>query len=346
MNSVQRQVIAKTIVHFYTKKANFNKNETVKHFTAQGEKISTIYRIIKNYDINQTSDFRKRTGRNSKVSTEKSVKKVEKLSVKKGFSIRKIAQTLKISKTTVQRIKQKNGIKTNKCSTAPKYTKDQLKRAKTNCRKTYESSLNKILILDDESYVMCDPKNTPGPKYFNFIDKSSVPDAMRFKTKEKFPKRYLVWQAIDEKGNVSEPYVKYGFLKSEEYLVECLEKRLLPFIQRYHKIENILFWPDLASIHYEKRVQNWLKTTGINYVKKDVNPPNVPMARPIERFWSFCKYNYSQRSEEPKGLLGFKKVWQNISNNVALVHGQNLMKNVRKTLKLIGRKGVFAALKQ
>ena len=195
-------------------------------------------------------------------------KKVEKLSVKKWFSIRKIARTLKIGKSTVQDIKEKNGIRPHKCLTAPKYTKNKLKRAKTNCRKTYENSLNKILIFDDESYVMCDPKNTPGPKYYNFIDKSSVPDAMRFKTKEKFPKRYLVWQAIDEKGNVSEPYVKYGTLNSEEYRVECLEKRLLPFIQRYHKIEDILFCPELASIHYEKRVQNWLKTTGINYVKR------------------------------------------------------------------------------
>ncbi len=37
----------------------------------------------------------------------------------------------------------------------------------------------------------------PGPMFYNFIDKSSVPNEVMFRTSEKFPERYLVWQAID-----------------------------------------------------------------------------------------------------------------------------------------------------
>jgi hypothetical protein len=156
-------------------------------------------------------------------------------------SVREVARKLQLKKSTVQDIKTRNGIHTNKCQIAPKSTANQLKRAKTNSRKVYRKSINKVLIIDDESYVMCDQKNTSGPKYYNFIDKSSVPDGVRFKCKEKFPKRYLVWQAIDEFGNVSEPYIKIGTLKADEYRIECLEKRLLPFIGKYHSNKEVLF---------------------------------------------------------------------------------------------------------
>jgi hypothetical protein len=45
---------------------------------------------------------------------------------------------------------------------------------------------------------MADPKNIPGQKYFNFVHKSEVPNDVRHKPKEKFPKKFLVWQAMDE----------------------------------------------------------------------------------------------------------------------------------------------------
>ena len=36
---------------------------------------------------------------------------------------------------------------------------------------------------------------------------------------------------------------------SNVYIQECMEKRLLPFIEKYHNDYNYLFWPDLASAH-------------------------------------------------------------------------------------------------
>jgi hypothetical protein len=44
---------------------------------------------------------------------------------------------------------------------------------------------------------------------------------VQFKCKKKFLKQYLVWQAIDQFGNVSEAYIKKGTLKAKE---ECLKK--------------------------------------------------------------------------------------------------------------------------
>ena len=40
----------------------------------------------------------------------------------------------------------------------------------------------------------------------------------------------------------------------------------------------------INTIHYEKSVQNWIKNGKIGYIKKDMNAPDVPQARPIEQF--------------------------------------------------------------
>lgn len=343
--SSERQLIANRVVQFYINFANYNKLETVRHFTAEGEKQRTVYSILKRYENNGTALLKKSKGRNRTVGSPKIEKKVERFLVVKGLSERETARQLGIPQPTVHKIKIRLGIKSNKCTEVPKYNENQKRRAKTNCRKVYRKSVNKVLVMDDETYVMFDPKNTPGSKWFHFIDKSSVDDSLRFKSKEKFPKRFLVWQAIDEFGNISEPFIKFGTLKAEEYRNECLEKRLLPFIKKYHPNSDVLFWPDLATIHYERSVQNWLRMNNIEYVEKQNNPPNVPNARPIEKFWCFCKRMYGKRPNPPKNLIGFRKIWTDISKKVAETHAHTLMKSVRKRLKLIGDKGVLAPFK-
>jgi hypothetical protein len=46
-------------------------------------------------------------------------------------------------------MKLKNGIKAAKCQFAPKYSENQMQRAKTNCRKLYRKSIDKILVIGD-----------------------------------------------------------------------------------------------------------------------------------------------------------------------------------------------------
>ncbi len=48
-------------------------------------------------------------------------------------------------------------------------------------------------------------------------------------------------------------------MKAKEYKTECLEERLKPFIDKYHKLKDVLFWPDLATIHFQKDVQRWMR---------------------------------------------------------------------------------------
>ena len=114
----------------------------------------------------------------------------------------------------------------------------------------------------------------------------SCPKNVKYKGKNKFPKKILVWIAISEHG-LSEPLIRFSTscsINQYIYKDECLVKRLLPFIKKYHGDEKYIFWPDLASSHYADSVVRWMNEN-VNYVGKDINPPNVPQARPIENFW-------------------------------------------------------------
>jgi hypothetical protein len=113
---------------------------------------------------------------------------------------------------------------------------------------------------------------------------SSTPAIVKFSTKKKFEKKVLMWIAIGPNG-VSEPLIKDSnyAINTDTYLKECVQKRLIPYIQ-YNYDNNYVFWPDKASSHYANQVVNHLREEGVNFVEKEDNPANVPEARCIEDF--------------------------------------------------------------
>jgi hypothetical protein len=338
MTTILRELMCKKILQFYKENGKLG---TVRHFLAEGEKRSTIYRIIKRYETEGIEELKRGSGRKAWVATPEVVKKVKRQLVNTNRSVREVGRKVGIHWTTVQKIKERYEIKTNKCPKIPKYTESQRKRVKTNCRKLYRMLGTKVVVIDDETYCIADPKQIPGPKYYNFRDKSKVTPEVMFKSISKFPKKFLVWQAMDQNGNVSEPFVKYGTLNAEEYRRECLQNILLPFLRKHHSLSDCVFWPDLATVHYARDVQNWMKANGITFVQKSENPPNCPQARPIEKFWALTKREYAKTTKVPKTIQEFKKIWTDISKRVAKTHAKSLMSGVRRRLRVIGDKGVL-----
>jgi len=76
MNITERQAFAKRVVHFYTNIFNFNKDQIVKHFLSEGHRRSTLYVIIKRYEILGTADFKPLSGRRRSVSMAKKMVKL------------------------------------------------------------------------------------------------------------------------------------------------------------------------------------------------------------------------------------------------------------------------------
>jgi transposase len=350
MNKVERDIVAKRVATFY-KKNGSNSSSTYQHFMAEGICKSTITRTLTRLRKTGNPITRSPTGRPMKKANMKAMSKIKKLlNAKPSISLRKGCSKVKIPKSTYIRIvKKKLGLKTYKKQTVPKYINNQKSRAKKGCAKIYRNlcgkNANDVLIIDDETYVFQDSEQIKSQKYYRCKSKNDVPNEERFKTKQKFPKKYMVWQAIDSNGLVSDPFIFEGTMTSEIYLEHCLKKILIPFIHKNYPENNVLFWPDLASAHYGDICISYLEEQNVKFVKKEDNPPNMPQARPIERFWSICKQSYSDLKKSPKNFQSFKRIWKKISVEIAKKHGESLMRNVKQKLRNIGRNGVYATFK-
>jgi hypothetical protein len=55
------------------------------------------------------------------------------------------------------------------------------------------------------------------------------------------------------------------------YLNEVIKKKLIPFIKKNYPDNNYVYWPDLASFHYAKFVQEYIALQNINTVPKNLN---------------------------------------------------------------------------
>ena len=80
-----------------------------------------------------------------------------------------------------------------------------------------------------------------------------LPPNVRYQQKIKFESKIMVWMTISGKS-VSNVYVHRGKQAMDQkiYPKECTNRRLLPFVDKYHSNGNFLFWPDLARPHYSK----------------------------------------------------------------------------------------------
>ena len=217
MKRSEYESIAKRIINFYKNRANRNTSHTVRHFVAEGQLQNSIERVIRRFKQTGRDGYLKILGKPRSVTTPEMTKKVRKLLLNKNTSVRECALSVGIPKSCVQDIKKRENIKTYKCQTTPSYVNDQELRAQVNSRKISRLATNKVIIMDDETYVPLDPKHIKLQKFFNCEDKKTVPNNVRFRGKPKFFRKYLVWQAIDQFGNVSKPYVQKGTIHVREY---------------------------------------------------------------------------------------------------------------------------------
>ncbi|XP_065667987.1 uncharacterized protein LOC136088232 [Hydra vulgaris] len=218
----------------------------------------------------------------------------------------------------------------------PKYTKEQQIKTKKRSRKLVNQLYNtkSLLVIDDEKYFCFALDNMPGTSGYYTNNKKTCPESVRFIGKEKFPKKLLMWIAISDRGMPESLFrtSKAVAINSSIYINEYLEKRLLPFINKYHGDFNYLFRPDLASSHYSNDSLNWMDQYAY-YVDKESNPLNVPQARPIENFWGHLAQRVYegdwQASTEQVLIDRIKLKLQEIDFNFLQSH----MKGVRAKLR-------------
>ena len=277
----------------------------------KGVKVSkdTVYRV-KNRLKNKISLIRKvGSGRKRRKLSPRSKRKLRMMCDRKvALSWRSLARKFNRSDKTIKKDVIDLGIMKKRRILAPKCDEKQMKRQRVRLNKARKGCLRALnglmVVMDDEAYY---PYKRDYSKHYFTSGKKEVPRDVKYRTKEKFPKKLLVWLAISENGH-SEPFfmLTRGNVTKEIYVEECIKQRLVPFIQNHHPNGDIIFWPDLASAHYAKFSLETLESLGIPFVPKEENPPGLPQLRPIEDFWATHKdlvYEGGWEAKNDKDLI-------------------------------------------
>lgn len=312
---------------------------TVSYFKQQGIRDTVIYLAINKFEERGTFEFAKSPGRPRNTLTEKTIENIDRaLERDPGLSVRGLAKISKISPTSAHRGYKELGWGDRLCQYAPKLVNDQAERIQSGAARIFEQLPAKVLIIDDESYFPANPRLVPGKKHYKIKPGFKVPIDNMTQPKERYFKKFLVWQAIDSLGNFSEPYISEGTMNAEEYLI-CLKNFLLPFILKHHNLNDVLFWPDLARIHYAKVVIEWLNQQKIDFVSKERNTPHFPAGRPIERLWSLIKARYKKRKRVAREVIDFERDYRIDLQRVERRSGKALVANLAEKLRITAEFG-------
>ena len=295
------------IYQFFKKNENSGNKLTIDHFSAEGVARSTIYDVIQRVKNKISPKRRPGQGRLARKMPKAKIKRLQQyFDHKQGRSQRKAARKFEISPSYVNKLLKVSSIKCRKKKTIPDRTHLQALAAKTKCRIIYEKYRNCEWVLDDESYFTLSHSTIAGNNNFYSSDVSATPSAVKYSTKAKYEGKILVWLAISKKG-ISKVFTCPSGLAINQviYKEQCLERRLIPFIKKYHSQDEIIFWPDLASSHYAETVCDFMIEKNIPFVEKFENPANLPECRPIEQFWANLKskvYDGAWKAKNTKEL--------------------------------------------
>jgi hypothetical protein len=315
----------------------------VKNPTWSGSKIakslkmvkSTVCSVLKRFREMHTIDRQVHTNRYSGTKDRKlHLKVLRTIKANPGQSDYDIAKKFNADRCTVRRIRLREGIRSYRASKQPNRTLKQNVVAKGRARKLYNKVLTKYdgcILMDDETYVKMDFGQLPGQKIYKATGRGDVPGKFKFVFADKFARKCLIWQGICSCGRKTPVFVTNKTMDSKMYKEECLRKRILPYI-RSHK-GPVKFWPDLASCHYSKEVLQWYRDNGVDFVEKDINPPNCPQFRPIEKYWAIVKQKMKKNGRTTRDATEMKRWWNKMAAEVSEQGVQTMMSGIRRKVR-------------
>lgn len=242
---------------------------------------STVCRVIKQYKETLTIERKPRTNLKYGCKNKDLEKKVLK-SIKQnpGLSDRDRAKKYGCPVSTARLIRVRAGIRAYRAIKHPNRSDKQNVTAKQRARKLYDEILTKhngCIMQDDETYVKQSFSQLPGTKFYYSEGRGKAPEKFKYKKIDKFGKKFMIWQALCSCGRKSEALVTSGNMTADTYIELCLKQRILPLMRAHGSSASFpLFWPDLASVHYAKKVIDWCESNDIRILPKALNPPNCP----------------------------------------------------------------------
>lgn len=300
---------------------------------------TTVYDVLKRFKETLTVDRAKGTGA-KKGSRNPRLEKTVMRSIKSnpGLSDNDRAKRYSTTRSNIRRIRARNGYKSFIAVKTPNRSDKQNSTAKKRARLLYDKVLTKFkgcIIMDDETYVKLDLKQLPGRKFYISNIRGNVAEKFKWVKLDKFAKKVMIWQAICSCGLKSKVFVTSSTMTSAVYIKECLQKRLLPFIKQHRSATK--FWADLASVHFSKAAMEWYKANSVDVIPKEMNPPNCPQLRPIEKFWAIVKGKLKRSGGYVKDIKSMRSKWNQFAGKVTRKDVQKLMRPIRKQARLFIR---------
>ena len=275
---------------------------------------SLVGDILRRYKETQTIK-RKRGGGRKKGFVEKNKVNLIIPSITRNpcQSQRDLAKKFKCSHFLVREVLKSKGLKAYTKKKVLKLSIDGELKAIRWSRKLVKlfNRENLCIIEDDKTYCKKDFSKLPGNQYYYQSKGDYVGNKFKYTQTERFARKILVWQAICSCSLKSATFVTLKTLTSNLYINECLQKCLLPFNNKHSKA--VIFWPDLATIHYSKKTMEWYNQNGIEIVPKDANPWNCPEQRVI---WALVKGILLKSNKSAKDDEEFKRKWIAASKKV------------------------------
>ncbi len=347
-NMVKKSDLRERVYCFYNANKDQGKAYTVKHFEAEKERRTTIYRIIQRIDDGIPMVHQRGAGRPAVKMPKDKIRHMKRLfNNKRGISQRKAAAKYKVTQQYIQNLlKTKTDIRCRKRIKIPKRTDKQKVEGRTKCSTMCRKIQDVEIVQDDETYLTFSHSSINGNDNFYTSNIEETPADVKFKTKAKFEPKLLVYSAISSRGVSKPAFFKSGYaINAETYKTKCLRRILLPFIHKHHSDGNYLFWPDLASSHYAESVTDFMIENNINYVEKYDNPANIPEVRPIESFWSLFKAEVYKDGWEAKNLKQLENRARSCIMKVDPTSIQRLFSGLPRSLDKIRRYGVIESKK-
>lgn len=346
LSSREKEILRTSVQNFLGQQPDASKSTIVNHFLRQGYPRSTIYATIDRVASGLPCQDLPRSGRPRVLSKRQETFLKKAAENKVGVSIRKLSRKYPVHFSTIHRYLKRLNLNYYRRQKVPKYTAKQAEDVRSTVRRLLRRHFKPgvSIIIDDEKYFGFGCDEIPGNAGFYTEDKAATSTDVKFKGQEKYPTKILVWIAVSDRG-ISEPLFrksKSSAINQKVYLAECLQARLLPFINRFHADGNYCFWPDKASSHYANAVLDWLFEENINFVPKDDNPTNLPQARPIENLWGVLAqrvYEGGWTAKSERALrMRIKKKLRELGKEPV----QAMFQHVRTKLRTVADKGPLA----
>jgi hypothetical protein len=348
MEGLGEEAIRTLVGNFYQANAGRGKKYTVDYFKKHHLGKTMIYNTIQRVEKKISLKRKPGGGRKSfELSPDSKRTLIEATDGKVGYSYRKLAELHGTCAQTMRRTMTRYGIHRKRRINAPKVTEkqfvEQKKRLNRARKGTLQAKNGLEVIMDDESNYpyKWDKLND----YYYTTGRKEVKPEIKYKTREKYGKKLMVWMAISAKGH-SEPYFMPRGTTINQYVYqkECIEKLMVPFIEKHHSDGQFIFWPDLASSHYAKTTRAKYDSLGIPYVPRNENPPNAPQIRPIEDFWAYHKSLVYQGGWEAKSDDDLKTRFNWALNLLKDGYFERLMGRVKTKVRKAAENGLNSQL--